>query len=34
MDWKDIDWPGAVNFKDGMVLEEEKLVEIKSYMQD
>ena len=34
MDWLDSDWPGAVNFKEGVVLEEEKLLEIKNYMQD
>ena len=34
IDWKDNDWPGAVNFKEGIVLEEEKLLEIKDYMQD
>ena len=32
MEWKDNDWPGAINFKGGDVLEEEKLEEIKNYM--
>lgn len=31
-EWKDIDWPGAINFKDGEILDEEKLLEIKNYM--
>ena len=34
MDWVDTDWPGAVNFKEGIVLEENKIQEIKEYMQD
>ncbi|MBO4245530.1 MAG: hypothetical protein J5892_02165 [Bacilli bacterium] len=34
MEWKDIDWPGAVNFKEGIVLEEDKLMEIKEYMKN
>ena len=32
MEWKDVDWPGAINFKDGIKLEEDKLQEIKEYM--
>ena len=32
--WKDNDWPGAVNFKEGILLEEKKLLEIKNFMQD
>lgn len=32
IEWKDNDWPGAVNFKDGIELEEDKLQEIKEYM--
>ena len=34
MEWIDNDWPGAVNFKEGIVLDEEKLLEIKKYMQN
>ena len=34
MEWKDNDWPGAVNFKEGIVLEEDKLQEIKKFMQE
>lgn len=32
-DWKDIDWPGAINFKSGVELDEEKLNEIRDYMK-
>lgn len=32
MGWKDNDWPGAINFKGGIELTEEKLNEIKNYM--
>ena len=34
INWKDNDWPGAINFKEGIVLDEDKLIEIKNYMQD
>ena len=34
LEWKDNDWPGAVNFREGIVLDEEKLLEIKNFMQD
>ena len=34
LEWKDNDWPRAVNFKEGTVLDEDKLLEIKEYMQD
>ena len=34
MEWKDKDWPGAINFKEGLVLDEEKLSEIKEYMKN
>ena len=34
IDWKDNDWPRAVDYKEGMLLDEEKLIEIKNYMQD
>ncbi|MBO4245328.1 MAG: hypothetical protein J5892_01155 [Bacilli bacterium] len=32
--WQDEDWPGAVNFKEGIILDEEKLLAIKDYMKD
>ena len=32
MEWKDNDWPSAINFKNGIEPEEEKLEEIKNYM--
>lgn len=32
MKWSDTDWPGAINFKSGIELDEEKLEEIKKYM--
>lgn len=32
IEWKDTDWPRAINFKAGVELPEEKLEEIKSYM--
>ena len=31
--WIDKDWPSGVNYKEGIVLEEEKLNEIKEYMK-
>ena len=34
IEWKDIDWPGAINFKEGIILEENKLMEIKDYMKN
>lgn len=34
MKWEDIDFPGAINFKGGIDVEEEKLEEIKNYMKD
>lgn len=34
MDWEDNNWPGAIDFKSGIVLEEEKLQEIKEYMSE
>ena len=34
MEWKDNDWPGAINFKGGIELTEEKLNEIKNYMAE
>jgi hypothetical protein len=33
MNWKDSDWPSAVNFKEGTILEEDKLLEIKEFME-
>lgn len=32
VDWKDNDWPKAIDFKSGDELEEDKLIEIKEYM--
>ena len=32
--WTDNDWPRAINFKEGIAYDEEKLSEIKKYMQD
>jgi hypothetical protein len=32
--WKDEDWPGAINFKEGIILEDDKIDEIKNYMKD
>ena len=32
--WIDNDWPRAINFKEGIAYDEEKLSEIKKYMQD
>lgn len=34
MAWKDEDWPGAINFKEGIILEDNKIDEIKNYMKD
>lgn len=34
IDWKDTDWPSAVSIKEGTVLEEDKLIEIKEYMKN
>ena len=34
MKWVDNDWPRAINFKEGIVLEEDKIQEIKNYMKD
>ena len=34
MTWKDEDWPGAINFKEGIILEDDKIEEIKNYMKD
>ena len=34
IEWKDIDWPGAINFKGGVEHSEEKLDEIKNYMSE
>ena len=33
MEWKDNDWPGAINFTGGSILEDEKLDEIKEHMK-
>ena len=33
MDWSDNDWPGAVNFKQGIILEDDKIDEIKNFMR-
>ena len=33
MEWIDNDWPSAVNFKEGLVIDEDKLLEIKDFMQ-
>ena len=32
--WKDKDWPGAVDFVGGTILDEDKLMEIKDYMKE
>ncbi len=32
-EWKDADWPLAIDFKSGDILEEEKLMQIKEYMK-
>ena len=32
--WKDEDWPGSINFKEGIILEDNKIDEIKNYMKD
>lgn len=32
LEWQDVDWPGAINFKGGIELTAEKLIEIKDYM--
>ena len=34
MEWEDNDWPGAVNFKEGIVPDEDKLIEIKNFMKE
>ncbi len=34
MIWKDNDWPRAIDFKSGIELDEEKLKEIKNYMNE
>lgn len=34
LEWKDEDWPGALNFKEGTILEDDKIEEIKNYMKD
>ena len=33
INWNDIDWPQAVNYKEGLVIEEDKLIQIKDYMR-
>lgn len=32
VEWKDIDFPGAINFKSGEEIEEEKLLQIRNHM--
>ena len=34
MEWKDVDWPGPINFKSGTEIDEKKLEEIKNYMKE
>ena len=33
MEWKDNDWPGAINFTQGIILEDDKIDEIKNFMR-
>lgn len=33
-EWEDVDWPRAINFVGGEILDEDKLNEIKEYMQN
>ena len=33
MEWIDKDWPRAIDFREGIFLEENKLMEIKEYMK-
>ena len=33
MNWHDNDWPRAIDFREGIILEDDKLLEIKEYMQ-
>lgn len=32
--WKDEDWPGALKFTEGTILDDDKIDEIKNYMKD
>lgn len=32
--WEDADWPLAIDFKSGEILEEKKLIQIKEYMKN
>lgn len=34
MEWKDLEWPRAINFQEGIILEDDKIEEIKNYMKD
>lgn len=34
MEWKDEDWPGALKFTEGIILDDEKIEEIKKYMKN
>lgn len=33
MEWKDEDWPGALKFTEGVILDDDKLEEIRKYME-
>lgn len=34
IEWKDEDWPGALNFKEGIILDDDKIEEIRLFMKD
>ena len=34
IEWKDEDWPGALNFKEGMILDDDKIEELRLFMKD
>lgn len=34
IEWKDEDWPGALNFKEGIILDDDKIEELRLFMKD
>ncbi len=34
MEWKDEDWPGALKFTEGTILDDDKIEEIRVFMKD
>ena len=34
IEWKDEDWPGALNFKEGIIVDDDKIEELRLFMKD